>query len=81
MLQTAKEHGFIFDAVQMPLNVMDAQFWKASKKRFWPGINGKIISVPLRWKSIGNNIFLKSNVVIAKGVSSLYNELTPSVRS
>ena len=26
MLEVAKEHGFRFDAVQMPLNVMDAHF-------------------------------------------------------
>jgi uncharacterized protein len=32
MLQTALDHGFIFDAVQMPLNVMDAHFDSFEKK-------------------------------------------------
>jgi hypothetical protein len=26
MLEVAREHGFRFDAVQMPLNVMDAHY-------------------------------------------------------
>ncbi len=26
MLETAREHGFRFDTVQMPLNAMDAHF-------------------------------------------------------
>jgi len=26
MLETARQHGFTFDAVQMPLNVMDAHY-------------------------------------------------------
>jgi len=32
MLATASEHGFTFDAVQMPLNVMDAHFDSFEKK-------------------------------------------------
>jgi len=32
MLQTAFDHGFTFDAVQMPLNVMDAHFDSFEKK-------------------------------------------------
>ena len=32
MLQTAFDHGFIFDAVQMPLNAMDAHFDSFEKK-------------------------------------------------
>lgn len=32
MLETAKEHGFRFDTVQMPLNVMDAHFDSFEKK-------------------------------------------------
>ena len=32
MLQTALDHGFSFDAVQMPLNVMDAHFDSFEKK-------------------------------------------------
>src|SRR5207245_5388512 len=32
MLATAAQHGFTFDAVQMPLNVMDAHFTSFEKK-------------------------------------------------
>src|SRR5437899_10237141 len=32
MLETATEHGFRFDTVQMPLNVMDAHFESFEKK-------------------------------------------------
>ena len=32
MLETADEHGFRFDTVQMPLNVMDAHYDSFEKK-------------------------------------------------
>ncbi len=64
MLQTAKEHGFMFDAVQMPLNVMDAQF-ESFEKKVLPLLTENNIGA-IAMKSIGNNIFLKSNVVTAK---------------
>jgi len=32
MLDTAAKHGFTFDTVQMPLNVMDAHFNSFEKK-------------------------------------------------
>jgi len=32
MLQTARAHGFRFDAVQMPLNVMDAHYDSFAKQ-------------------------------------------------
>jgi aryl-alcohol dehydrogenase-like predicted oxidoreductase len=64
MLQTAREHGFTFDAVQMPLNVMDSQF-ESFEKKVLPVLNENNIGA-IAMKSIGNNIFLKSNLVTAK---------------
>ncbi len=32
MLQVADQHGFLFDSVQIPLNVMDAHFLSFTQK-------------------------------------------------
>ena len=63
MLQAAKENGFLFDTVQMPLNVMDAHF-KSFEKKVLPVLQKNNIGV-LGMKPIGNNIILKSNIVTA----------------
>src|ERR1700752_773116 len=63
MLATASKHGFRFDAVQMPLNVMDAHF-NSFEKRVLPvltenGIGG------LGMKPMGDHIILDSKTATA----------------
>jgi aryl-alcohol dehydrogenase-like predicted oxidoreductase len=65
MLDLARRHGFRFDAVQMPLNVMDAQYGDESFER-------KVLPVLLRdeigvlgMKPLGSGILLQSRVVTA----------------
>ena len=61
MLHTAFNHGFIFDTVQMPLNVMDAHY-KSFAKKVVPVLTEHGIGV-LGMKSMGDGFVLKSNVV------------------
>ena len=61
MLQVAQEHGFRFDTVQMPLNVMDAHF-RSFGKMVLPKLVEQGIGV-LGMKSMGDSIILKSKVV------------------
>ena len=61
MLQVAEEHGFVFDTVQMPLNVMDAHF-RSFGKLVLPRLVEKGIGV-LGMKSMGDSIILKSKAV------------------
>jgi aryl-alcohol dehydrogenase-like predicted oxidoreductase len=63
MLKTADDHGFRFDAVQMPLNVMDAHT-QGFEKRVLPVLMKKQIGV-LGMKPMGSGIILKSGVVEA----------------
>jgi predicted aldo/keto reductase-like oxidoreductase len=63
MLQVAEEHGFHFDTVQMPLNVMDAHF-RSFGKLVLPKLVERGIGV-LGMKSMGDSIILKSNAVTA----------------
>jgi aryl-alcohol dehydrogenase-like predicted oxidoreductase len=63
MLAAAKEHGFHFDAVQMPLNVMDAHY-RSFEKRVLPELVKEQIGV-LGMKSMANGILLRSNTVTA----------------
>jgi uncharacterized protein len=58
MLATASVHGFRFDAVQMPLNVMDAHF-NSFEKKVLPVLLKKDIGV-LGMKSMGDHIILES---------------------
>lgn len=60
-LEVAKEHGFTFDAVQMPLNVMDAHY-RSFGQVVLPELVRQNIGV-LGMKSMGNGIILKSNTV------------------
>jgi len=59
MLDAAKAHGFRFDAVQMPLNVMDAHF-RSFEREVLPLLVRDRIGV-LGMKSMGNRILLESN--------------------
>src|SRR5437667_3028124 len=61
MLETGFAHNFTFDAVQMPLNVMDAHF-DSFEKKVLPVLVEHKIGV-LGMKSMGDGIILKSGVV------------------
>lgn len=63
MLQVAAAHGFTFDTVQMPLNVMDAHY-RSFEKLVLPDLLRQNIGV-LGMKSMANGIVLKSNTVTA----------------
>lgn len=58
MLEVAAQHGFRFDAVQMPLNVMDAHF-RSFERQVLPVLVRDGIGV-LGMKSMGGGIILKS---------------------
>jgi predicted aldo/keto reductase-like oxidoreductase len=60
-LEVAKEHGFTFDTVQMPLNVMDAHY-RSFGKLVLPVLVKQKIGV-LGMKSMANGIILKSRTV------------------
>jgi aryl-alcohol dehydrogenase-like predicted oxidoreductase len=61
MLQKAKEHGFRFDTVQMPLNVFDAHF-RSFEANVLPVLVEQGVGV-LGMKSMGSGVILKSAVV------------------
>ncbi|MGA7238504.1 MAG: aldo/keto reductase [Bryobacteraceae bacterium] len=61
MLETAARHGFRFDAVQMPLNPMDAHF-RSFGKLVLPKLVEAGIGV-LGMKSMADGVLLKSGVV------------------
>jgi aryl-alcohol dehydrogenase-like predicted oxidoreductase len=63
MLDVAKKHGFHFDTVQMPINVMDAHFRSFSQMVVPRAIEEK--TAILGMKSLGSGIILKSGVVQA----------------
>jgi predicted aldo/keto reductase-like oxidoreductase len=63
MLETAFAHGFTFDAVQMPLNVMDAHY-ESFEKKVLPVLVKHQIGV-LGMKPMGDKIILKSNTASA----------------
>jgi predicted aldo/keto reductase-like oxidoreductase len=58
MLEMARAHQFHFDAVQMPLNVMDAHF-RSFSRDVLPVLNSEGIA-PLGMKSLGSGIILRS---------------------
>lgn len=61
MLEVARQNGFKFDAVQMPLNLMDAHY-RSFAKEVVPELVKQNIGV-LGMKSMGNGILLRSNTV------------------
>src|SRR6266511_1966329 len=63
MLEVAKENGFTFDTVQMPLNVMDAHY-RSFEKLVLPELVKQQIGV-LGMKPLANGIILQSNTVTA----------------
>jgi aryl-alcohol dehydrogenase-like predicted oxidoreductase len=62
-LEVAREHGFTFDAVQMPLNVMDAHY-RSFEKLVLPELVRQNIGV-LGMKSMAAGVILKSRTVTA----------------
>jgi aryl-alcohol dehydrogenase-like predicted oxidoreductase len=63
MLATASKHGFRFDAVQMPLNVMDAHF-NSFEKKVLPILTKEGVGV-LGMKSMGDKVILRSKTATA----------------
>ena len=63
-LEVAREEGFTFDAVQMPLNVMDAHY-RSFERLVLPELAAQNIGV-LGMKSMGNGVILRSGVVTAR---------------
>ena len=61
MLEVARRHNFHFDAVQMPLNVMDAHF-RSFAQQVVPVLNREGIA-PLGMKCFGDHHILDSNTV------------------
>jgi len=63
MLATASQHKFTFDAVQMPLNVMDAHF-ESFEKKVLPVLLQSGIGV-LGMKPMGDHVILESKTATA----------------
>lgn len=63
MLEVADRHGFVFDAVQMPVNVMDAHY-RSFGNLVMPELVKRNIGV-LAMKSMGDSVILKSQFVTA----------------
>ncbi len=61
MLHVAADYGFAFDAVQMPLNVMDAHY-RSFEKEVLPELVRQKTGI-LGMKSMANGILLKSKTV------------------
>ena len=62
-LEVAREHGFTFDTVQMPLNVMDAHY-RSFELLVLPELVKQNIGV-LGMKSLANGLILRSGTVTA----------------
>lgn len=63
MLEIADKHGFTFDSVQMPINVMDAHF-RSFGNMVAPELQKRNIGL-LAMKSMGDTMLLKSGLVSA----------------
>ena len=63
MLEVAKQNGFDFDTVQMPLNVMDAHY-RSFEKMVLPELVKQNIGV-LAMKTLANGTILESNTATA----------------
>jgi predicted aldo/keto reductase-like oxidoreductase len=63
MLEVARDRGFVFDTVQMPLNVMDAHY-RSFERLVLPVLVKESLGV-IGMKSLGNGVILKSGTVTA----------------
>ncbi|HEX4650659.1 MAG TPA: aldo/keto reductase [Granulicella sp.] len=75
MLETAEKHGFHFDTVQMPVNVMDAHF-RSFEKAVLPVAQKQNIAV-LAMKTFGDPYILQSKTV--EPIDALHYGLTQPV--
>ena len=75
MLEVAKQHNFHFDAVQMPINVMDAHF-RSFAREVMPLANEQGIAV-LAMKTFGGGLILKSKT--AEPIEMLHYSLSQPV--
>jgi uncharacterized protein len=75
MLETAQQHGFHFDTVQMPINVMDAHF-RSFTKEVMPVALKQGVGV-LAMKTFGDHFILDSNTV--QPIEALHYGLTQPV--
>ncbi len=75
MLEVAQKHGFHFDAVQMPINVMDAHF-RSFSKDVMPVAIKQGIGI-LAMKAFGDPYILQSNTV--KPIEALHYVLSQPV--
>jgi uncharacterized protein len=64
MLRVAEANGVVFDAVQMPLNIMDAHF-NSFQQMVLPQLVNRKVGV-LGMKPLGNGIILESRTVSAR---------------
>ena len=62
MLEVAKRKGFVFDTVQMPLNVMDAHFRSFSHMVVPPAAKQNLGILAM--KTMGDGVFLKSGAPV-----------------
>jgi aryl-alcohol dehydrogenase-like predicted oxidoreductase len=62
MLDVARQHGFVFDTVQLPLNVMDAHF-RSFSHLVVPELKRLNIGI-LGMKTMGDGVFLKSGAPV-----------------
>jgi len=67
MLQVAAAHGFTFDTVQMPVNVMDAHY-DSFERRVVPAAQRAGAAV-LAMKPLGSGVFLGSPPFVARQIS------------
>jgi predicted aldo/keto reductase-like oxidoreductase len=67
MLKTGTDHKFTFDAVQMPLNLMDAHY-DSFEKRVLPVLVQQQIAV-LGMKPLGSGLFLRSKPFLERKVT------------
>jgi aryl-alcohol dehydrogenase-like predicted oxidoreductase len=72
MLEMAQKHGFRFDTVQMPINVMDAHF-RSFTKDVVPVATAQGIGI-LAMKTFGDGFVLKSNTV--EPIEALHYSMT-----
>ena len=75
MLETAEKHGFHFDTVQMPVNVMDAHF-RSFTKELMPVAVKQGIGI-LAMKTFGDHFILDSKTV--EPIEALHYGLTQAV--
>ncbi|HYZ62940.1 MAG TPA: aldo/keto reductase [Acetobacteraceae bacterium] len=75
MLEVARSHGFRFDTVQMPVNIMDAHF-DSFQKTIFP-LAQRVGTAVLAMKTFGDDFILKSGV--AQPIEMLHYSMSQPV--